>query len=181
MAVDGLVDLEVAAEGEVECYAIVEAQAADVGQRAAGIDGALLGDEHGENVTEPLTEIGAGLGVGFSGKAGGLDERFLAAAQKMFGLERILDLTERVEHRLLEDGEGFGFLRFAFGQFGFHETAGQDWQGEIRADAPDTKVAVEEFAEGRGAGAAAAGQTQARPQRAARFYMTLLMCCEACL
>src|SRR5688500_12785328 len=60
---------EVAAEREVQGDAVVEAQPPHGRQRAARLNRALLSDENCQDVTEPLTEIGARFAVSFGGEA----------------------------------------------------------------------------------------------------------------
>ena len=147
-----------AAEGEVEIDAVFEPLASHREPLGAAREEALLGGEHGEDITRAEFEFLEGTPIGFEGEAGRFGEGVDASGQEGLGGEGILDFAEGREGGLLEVGRGEHEFGTATINLGKEAAALEDRLGEVAGDAPDAEVPREDFADVLAGAAESAGE-----------------------
>ena len=126
-----------------------------------------------KEIADAVAVVVDGFLVGFVGEFDGFGKRGLAGLEEAVDGEGDLDFAEALEDGVLEVGEGFFFVGDADVAFGAEAAALVDGLGEIAGKAPDAEVAVEDFAQGLGGGADAAGHGEAGEEGALGFLNAL--------
>ena len=161
-----LVGFEVAAEGEVEVEAVLDALVAEADESAAGIDGAALGFEDFEDAGagDSEAEVAFGLFLGEGGLFDFLEEEALLLSEGAVGLEGGFDFAEGGQNGLDVVADGGAVAREGGPCFGAGGAAAVDGLAEGSGDRPCDESGVNGAMEEFGACIAGAGEADRREE-----------------